>query len=443
MKTFRVLIFFILAVLTSCRQSTGCKHDPVPDRYEFKLEQVIVVSRHNVRAPLAKNIEASRRNVTNPSVLMDFSEHGSNLTQKGEALEILMGSYFRTWLTEAGLYMDYCDCLNHDTIPPVKEFYFGASPRERTVASTRAFAAGMLPSVDVVVHHNGYSKPGSLDPSYLPYLVMKDCTFTVDTAWFKQLAENQMREIVDNKKAVLEEAYRLLKKRVGVKIPLSTDNISVDWAFYKGKELKEPETKDDLKAANQISDALILQYYMLPDPSATGIRATKCEWRKIAGIKDIYSEILFTAPVVAVNTSHGLLGKVREGISSGRKFTFLCTHDTSISALLAALGVEYSLPEESTIERLTPNGCKLVVEKYHWMADGKDYARVRMIYQSNEQLRNMTVLDYKKGIHPCSFEIPFKDLEPTSVEGIPFYDWKKFTDKLDTVYCAFYKQHCL
>ena len=76
-------------------------------------------------------------------------------------------------------------------------------------------------------------------------------------------------------------------------------------------------------------------------------------------------------------------------------------------------------------------GCKLVVEKYR---RGKEvFARVRMIYQSNEQLRNMTVLDYKKGIHPCSFEIPFKDLEPTSVEGIPFYDWKKFTDKLDTV----------
>ena len=161
------------------------------------------------------------------------------------------------------------------------------------------------------------------------------------------------------------KGYDLLKDRVGFRDSresLSADNIytAFDWAFYKkgGNNLKEPEFKEGsgIKHANQISDALVLQYYLYP--AASDSLASPQEWRTIAGVKDIYSKILFTAHPVAVNVSHGLLKLVKKGMDTKRKFTFLCTHDTSISALLAALKVKpYSLPD-NTIERLTPNGGK-------------------------------------------------------------------------------------
>mgnify|MGYP002622780886 CR=1 FL=1 len=69
-----------------------------------------------------------------------------------------------------------------------------------------------------------------------------------------------------------------------------------------------------------------------------------------------------------------------------RRFSFLCGHDSTITSVLAALGVEeYRLPE--VIEPTTPIGCKLVFER--WVnREGESFFKTSLVYQSVDQLEN-------------------------------------------------------
>ena len=51
---------------------------------------------------------------------------------------------------------------------------------------------------------------------------------------------------------------------------------------------------------------------------------------------------------------------------------------------------DYSLPQ--TIEKKTPIGCKLVIEKWE-NTEGQVFASLNLVYQSTEQLHSMALLD--------------------------------------------------
>ena len=152
--------------------------------------------------------------------------------------------------------------------------------------------------------------------------------------------------------------------------------------------------KGSLKFANSASDALILQYYEDTDPvqAAFGQKLSNADWEKIAKVKDVYGDVLFTAPIVAVNVAHPLLVYMKDELNAkNRKFTFLCGHDSNIASVNAALEVEeYSLPQ--SIEKKTPIGSKLVFEKWIDKA-GKEFVAVNIVYQTTEQLRNVSLLN--------------------------------------------------
>jgi len=60
--------------------------------------------------------------------------------------------------------------------------------------------------------------------------------------------------------------------------------------------------------------------------------------------------------------------------------------------VLAALGTaEYTLPQ--TIEKKTPIGAKVIVEKFK-ARDGVEYADLWLVYASTSQLRNESSLSY-------------------------------------------------
>ena len=159
------------------------------------------------------------------------------------------------------------------------------------------------------------------------------------------------------------------------------------------EEGKEPGLFGPIKTATSVADALTLQYYEETDPvkAAFGHELTEDDWRLMHSIVDTYSEMLFTIPLVSVNIAHPLLKELRsELVKDGRKFTFLCGHDSNIASVLAALGMKsYTLAE--TIEPKIPIGVKLVFARY-LSTDQKAYYTVSLIYQSTEQLRNLTLL---------------------------------------------------
>lgn len=348
---------------------------------------------------------------------------GGNLTLRGGALEMLFGEYFRLWLQNE----------NFLVCPKNEDFYFGASPKQRTIATARAFAAGMLPFMDVSVEYkvDSTGKLAGSDPDYLPvfnYLSASDGKF--DTVSFKKEAKRELGKLKSPSYDFLEEilgfenSYYVRKNNTAH----INDCVCVDINFIKKGKPQEPTMMGGLKEANMASDAFILQYYETENDSmaAFGRQLSFQEWKELASIKDYYGEVLFTkAPIISVNVSHCMLKRIQSEMSpDGYKFAFFCTHDTMIAALLAALRVEpYEL--NNTIETQTPIGVKLLFEQWKEVCSDnpKRYVRVRLVYQSSEQIRGMKPMDFCNP--PMSHELSFNGIEKASNGMYKYEDFMK------------------
>lgn len=381
------------------------------ENHSLKLEKVTILSRHSVRAPLESYLSTLDEMTADGHHWTRWSVPGSNLTLKGGALETLFGEYFRLWFNN--------EQFNLDSLASINQVYFGASSKQRTIATARSFAAGIVPlktiDVDYKVDANG--NVGYLDPDYLPLLNDKSYSDgKFDIAAFQAEAYRELGDLQAPSYTFLEKILGMKRSSYARKQGTThfDNHVGVCLDFYdkNGKTL-EPTIRGGLKDANMASDAFILQYYEMDDTrdAAFGHRLCFNDWKRLAYIKDCYGEILFTAPIISVNISHCMLKRIQaEMLPEGHKFAFLCSHDSMIAAVLAALKVvPYELP--NTIETKTPIGCKLVLEQ--WVEtcgpNPKRFVRARLMYQSSDQIREMKQMDLDNP--PMSFDLCFTGLE--------------------------------
>lgn len=353
---------------------------------KYTLKEVVVLSRHNIRSPLSSNGSALGK--LTPHQWTDWSAASSELTLRGGVLETMMGQFFRKWLVDEGLFKE-------NEVPGSDDVNFYANSMQRTIATAQYFSSGFMPIANLHINHR-YA-PSKMDPVFFPRLTKDDEQFCKEA--MKQISamggEKGIRGINEN----LEESYRIIADVLDLKDSQAYksgevrafDDYDTKIILKKGEE---PAMQGSLKLANSASDAFILQYYEEPDAkkAAFGHKLSLADWEKIAKIKDVYGDVLFTAPVIAYNVAHSLLVYMNDELSSDyRKFTFLCGHDSNIASVNAALGVEdYELP--SSIEKKTPIGCKLVFEK--WVdASNHEYIAINLVYQSTNQLRELDMLD--------------------------------------------------
>lgn len=368
---------------------------------KYKLKEVVILSRHNIRSPLSTNGSALSK--MTPHEWTNWSSAASELTLRGGVLETEMGQFFRKWTIETGLFKD-------NYVPSIDEVNVYANSMQRCIATAQYFSSGFMPVANLRVNHRYV--PSKMDPIFFPRLTKSTEAFRTEA--MKQINAMGGKEGLVGINKSLKESYDLIAKVLDMK----------QSEYYKKGEIKdfvnndtqitlelnqEPGMKGSLKNANSASDAFILQYYEEPDGmrAAFGHKLTTEDWTKIAKVKDVYGDVLFTAPIVAVNVAHPLLQYMYDELNDkDRKFTFLCGHDSNIASVDAALGVEeYSLP--NSIEKKTPIGSKLVLEK--WVdAAGKAYIAVNIVYQSTDQLKQMSLLDLQHA--PQVFSLKLKGL---------------------------------
>ena len=369
---------------------------------KYQLKEVVVLSRHNIRSPLSGNGSALAE--ITPHKWFEWTSAPSELSLRGGELETMMGQYFRKWLVSEGL-------MPENYQPAEGEVRFYANSMQRTIATAQYFSSGMLPVANVRVEHK--LEVGKMDPVFNPQLTFVSKAFR--SAALAQISAMGGDRGFEGICESLKSEFTLLEKVLDMKnsnyakknadYHFRTDDLEIVLNVNE-----EPTMRGSLKLANQASDALILQYYEESNhvKAAFGHNLRSSKWERIAHVKDVYGDVLFTAPVVAVNVAHPLLQLMNEELSlSNRKFTFLCGHDSNIASVLAALEVEeYSLP--NSIEKKTPIGCKLVIEK--WAdANGEEYASLNLVYQSTEQLRNRLMLSLNNP--PMIFQLKLKGLE--------------------------------
>ena len=391
-------------------------------RERYTLKQVVVLSRHNIRSPLSGKHSTLQR--ITPHEWYHWSSAPSELSLRGGAMETMMGQYFRKWLVSEGL-------MQENEIPAEGTMRFYTNSKQRTIATAQYFSSGMLPVANVRIEH--HCEVGKMDPVFNPQI-------TDDNEDFKALAQQQIAAMGGGKGMTgigekMADNYKLLERVLDMEqsracLEGDTCHFRTDDAHVYLIKNREPGMGGAMRLACQAADALVLQYYEEPDgvKAAFGHKLSQEDWESISEIKDWYGDVLFTAPVVACQVANPLLRTMLEELQcEGRKFTFLCGHDSNIGSVLAALDAEdYSLPQ--TIEKKTPIGCKLVIEKWE-DAEGQVFAALSLVYQSTEQLRNMTLLDLENP--PVKFPIHLKGLTANN-DGLYPYEalMKRFVETI-------------
>ncbi|MBP5279857.1 MAG: histidine-type phosphatase, partial [Erysipelotrichaceae bacterium] len=217
----------------------------------YVLEEVVVLSRHNIRAPLST--KGSVLDSATPHTWYEWSSNASELSLRGGMLETAMGQYFRKWLIAEGLFEE-------NYRPEGNEIRFYSNSKQRTIATAQYFSSGFLPVANSDIDYRvEYDK---MDPVFTPKL-----TFVSDK--YIEDATKQMKgKLVD-----LSDEYSLLMDVLDFE----------ESDAYKSGEIKpfdedtteiimplddEPNVKGALRNATSLADALFLQFYEESDEEA-------------------------------------------------------------------------------------------------------------------------------------------------------------------------------
>ena len=408
MKHFRksLLSFFVIAMLFTSGIPANAEAD------DYTLKEVVVLSRHNIRSPLSGN--GSILDLATKHEWFHWSSAASELSLRGGILETEMGEYFRKWVVSEEL-------MSESYQPEKNEVRFYANAKQRTIATANYFSAGFLPAANVPIEVN--APYDTMDPVFNPQI-------TAMNEEYRKAAEQEMLGMIPDD---LSQSYALLSDVIDYSDSDGYKNGKLKDFANGDTEImleigKEPGMTGSLKTATSISDALVLQYYEEPDETAAafGKNLTYDQWREIGGIKDLYTDVLFSAPSVSVQIANPLLQVIDAELGrNDRKFTFLCGHDSNIASVLASLGIcDYA--SENSIETKTPIGGKLVFEKWE-DANGSDYIKLRLVYQNKDQLRGMPLLTPDNP--PSSLPLDIPGLTPNSDGLIPYEDFNRFLDE--------------
>ena len=400
----RILLICSLALLV-----IACQRQPQPvDKTEwisrpeafqqnYTLDQMVVLSRHNIRSPLvSKNSVLTR--LTNPEYQwFPWEGQPSNLTAKGERLETKMGTFFHEWLDKKGFLSQY-SADNYT-------FRFYANAKQRCQVTAQQFAGALLPGKNPRVEMN--VPFDTMDPVFAPQT-------TKITESFTTKAQEEIAALFGTDlNAGIADGYKLLERVIDIThAPAYPDTTSFSQypSSVSFKLNAEPSMSGGLKMACTVSDALSLQYYEEADEkkAAFGHTLTFDDWVTVSSVKEWYGDVLFTAPSVAVNVAHPLLQEILNELQNEKRvFTLLCGHDSNIGSVLAALdAIIPDLP--GSTEKRTPIGGKLVFETFKG-ADGNLYADLLLVYATAAQLRAESVLSYSNP--PAGVKLKLKDLQ--------------------------------
>ena len=392
MTKWLMMVAAAIIAATSLQAQTE-RSDDFSAKYELK--EVVVMSRHNIRSPLTSGGAAYMR--VTPYEWFKWTSPSSQLSQRGGVLETEMGQFFRKWVVSAGLLPD-------NYRPMDDEVLFYANSRQRTFTTAKYFSAGFLPFANVEIKHK-YDED-KMDPVF-------KAQFTKMNDQYRQKILAEMETLHGGPEAWMQSVQptlTLMEEMIDMAHSPAAANDTTHFRFddtqYKLEKGDEPKMSGGFKLAYSVSDALVLQCYESENMAAFGHELTEEQWRAICHVKEVHDGLLYATHSAAVNLAYPLVSRIREELhNDGRKFMFLCGHDSNLASIGAALGFNY--PEtEHALELHTPIGSKLVFEK--WTDGSEEYVAINLVYQSVSQLQGRTLL---------SVEVP-PMVMPVTIEGL-------------------------
>ncbi|WP_422347412.1 bifunctional glucose-1-phosphatase/inositol phosphatase [Stenotrophomonas sp. DR009] len=338
-----------------------------------QLEQVVLLSRHNLRAPVVAS--GALANAT-PERWPDWDVGAGELTTKGGVLEVYMGRYMGQWLRQAQL-------LPASGCPQPADFHAHANSLQRTQATAQFFVAGAFPGCHVAVEQR--MPLGTMDPLFNPVIHRDDAAFRARAVSVMQ----QALSASDLAPALSAVEGITLYPQSAACTGLSNCHLALADTTFSAEPGKEPSASGSLALASGLVDALLMEHYQgsgIPR-EGWGRLTTEAQWHALAQIRNRYQDILFGTPEVARDVAAPLLARVNALFEdpASPKVSLLVGHDSNIGSVLAALGItDYTLPGQY---EKTPIGGLLQFERWRDRGAGEVRYRLVYVYPTREQLR--------------------------------------------------------
>ena len=339
-----------------------------------QLEQVVLLSRHNLRAPVVAS--GALANAT-PERWPGWDVAAGELTSKGGVLEVYMGRYMGQWLRQAQL-------LPVSGCPQPADFHAHANSLQRTQATAQFFIAGAFPGCHVTVEQR--MALGTMDPLFDPVIHNGDAAFRERAllAMQQAMAESDLAPAL----SVMEQIT--LYPQSAACAGHSDCHLMLAGTTFSVQSGKEPRASGSLALASGLVDALLMGHYQGSGTphEGWGRLNSEAQWQALAQIRNRYQDILFGTPEVARDVAAPLLGRMGALLDdpASPKVTLLVGHDSNIGSLLAALGIgDYLLPGQY---EKTPIGGLLQFERWRERSSGDPRFRLAYVYPTTAQLRD-------------------------------------------------------
>ena len=423
----KTLLLTALAAVT-CAAAQAESRALAPEGYT--LEKVTILSRHGIRAPLVGYGSALAE--ATPHTWTPWKTEGGHLTPRGGELETRLAHYMDEWFDAVGL-------IKKDSCPTTDQLLVYANSLPRTIDTGKNFVKGAFPDCDITVHN--LEEVGKMDNTFNPIV-----RSPVDDA-FVAKAEKSIDDMLG------EGGFAKLNERLAKNYQILETVLDYDHSATCEKEKqcdlekipnsltfaqnKEPGTKGPLRNGTGAADSFILQYYegYPANDVAWGKIETPEQWQAIVDLKNIYTDVLFTAPVLAKETAAPLLAFIQNSFADHgyqhplikdaqkAKVTLLVGHDSNVASLLALLQTApYQLPEQY---EKTPISGKVLFEQWR-DKDGKALLKIEYIYQTTPQLREDSELSLK---NPPQHVVLKLEGCPTDANGFcPMDDFNRVAD---------------
>ncbi|WP_409461137.1 bifunctional glucose-1-phosphatase/inositol phosphatase [Stenotrophomonas maltophilia] len=339
-----------------------------------QLEQVILLSRHNLRAPVVAS--GALANAT-PETWPRWDVGAGELTTKGGVLEVYMGRYVGQWLRQTQL-------LPPSGCPQPGDLHAHANSLQRTQATAQFFVAGAFPGCHVAIEQR--MPLGTMDPLFNPVIHRDDVAY-------RERALSSMRQALTEADlapalAVVEAVTRYPQSAACA--DRSDCHLTLTDTTFTAEAGKEPRATGSLALASGVVDALLMEHYEARDAAAEGWGRlnTEGQWQALAQIRNRYQDILFGTPGLARDVAAPLLEQVGTLLNdpASPKVALLVGHDSNIGSVLAALGItDYTLPDQ--YEKM-PIGGLLQFERWRDRRSGRERIRLAYVYPTTVQLRD-------------------------------------------------------
>ena len=420
----------LLTALAAATCAAAQAESPALAPEGYTLEKVTILSRHGIRAPLVGYGSALAE--ATPHTWTPWKTEGGHLTPRGGELETRLAHYMDEWFDAVGL-------IKKDSCPTTDQLLVYANSLPRTIDTGKNFVKGAFPDCDITVHN--LEEVGKMDNTFNPIV-----RSPVDDA-FVAKAEKSIDDMLG------EGGFAKLNERLAKNYQILETVLDYDHSATCEKEKqcdlekmpnsltfaqnKEPGTKGPLRNGTGAADSFILQYYegYPANDVAWGKIETPEQWQAIVDLKNIYTDVLFTAPVLAKEAASPLLAFIQNSFADHgyqhplikdaqkAKVTLLVGHDSNVASLLALLQTApYQLPEQY---EKTPISGKVLFEQWR-DKDGKALLKIEYIYQTTPQLREDSELSLK---NPPQHVVLKLEGCPTDANGFcPMDDFNRVAD---------------